>query len=236
MSQLHGGTPNPSCTTDNAAAPCQGSFQPVEVFLSDIHGEHRAFSHLLRNGCGRIRQAIDQLFPAMDESKRANLAALAYYPRERAQQIAESLASEGGDDSAASEGKGGSAGSRGWLNDVCRDLGAVLTLLGGSYPEAPASLQRLEALAAAIRKASISRLHLVGDIYDRGPAPDLIMDELTAYLRWRLRGKTQRGAHSERELYPSCSYAFRRWKRSLTTSGPTTQSDLPGRSRGGGCG
>lgn len=178
MSQLHGETPNPSCTADSAAAPCQGSFQPVEVFLSDIHGEHRAFSHLLRNGCGRIRQAIDQLVPGMDESERANLAALAYYPHEKAQQIAESLASEGGSGFAGSEGE---AGSEGWLDDACRDLGAVLTLLGGSCPEAPASLQQLEALAAAIQKASISRLHLVGDIYDRGPAPDLIMDELTSY-------------------------------------------------------
>ena len=56
----------------------------TEHFLSDIHGEYEAFSHVLRNGSGAVRKKIDDVFghTLSNNDKRA-LATLIYYPREK---------------------------------------------------------------------------------------------------------------------------------------------------------
>ena len=61
----------------------------TELFLSDIHGEYEAFSHVLRNASGVIRGLVDELFVGeLDEEERAELACLIYYPTEKLEQIA----------------------------------------------------------------------------------------------------------------------------------------------------
>ena len=53
----------------------------TEHFLSDIHGEHEAFQHVVRNGAGSILRKIDEMFSnSMSKSERRNLATLIYYP------------------------------------------------------------------------------------------------------------------------------------------------------------
>ena len=56
----------------------------TEHFLSDIHGEYEAFSHVLRNGSGAVRKKIDDVFGhTLGISEKRALATLIYYPRER---------------------------------------------------------------------------------------------------------------------------------------------------------
>ena len=56
----------------------------TEHFLSDIHGEYEAFSHVLKNGSGAVRKKIDDVFgDQLEESAKASLATLIYYPKEK---------------------------------------------------------------------------------------------------------------------------------------------------------
>ena len=56
----------------------------TEIFASDIHGEHEAFSHLLRNGSGSVRLKIDDAFgDVLTAQEKRDLATLVYYPREK---------------------------------------------------------------------------------------------------------------------------------------------------------
>ncbi|MCF0151513.1 MAG: fructose-1,6-bisphosphatase [Firmicutes bacterium] len=55
----------------------------TEHFLSDIHGEYEAFNHILQNASGTIKIRIDEVFPELMPSERRTLATLVYYPEEK---------------------------------------------------------------------------------------------------------------------------------------------------------
>ena len=55
----------------------------TEHFVSDVHGEYEAFSHVLKNGSGAVRKKIDDVFgETLNNSDKSALATLIYYPRE----------------------------------------------------------------------------------------------------------------------------------------------------------
>lgn len=55
----------------------------TDYFMSDIHGENEAFQHILKNGSGTIKRKIDEAFPQVSEAERKTLATLIYYPKEK---------------------------------------------------------------------------------------------------------------------------------------------------------
>ena len=56
----------------------------TEHFLTDIHGEYEAFSHVLRNGSGAVRKKIDDVFGhTLGTADKRSLATLIYYPKEK---------------------------------------------------------------------------------------------------------------------------------------------------------
>ena len=56
----------------------------TEHFLSDVHGEYDAFSHVLKNGSGAVRKKIDDVFgETLSSEDKSGLATLIYYPREK---------------------------------------------------------------------------------------------------------------------------------------------------------
>ena len=56
----------------------------TEHFLSDLHGEYAAFSHVLRNGSGAVRKKIDDVFGhTLSQKDKRELASLIYYPRQK---------------------------------------------------------------------------------------------------------------------------------------------------------
>ena len=177
----------------------------TEHFLSDIHGEWEAFSHIRRNASGVIRNKVDLLFKEeMSEKSRAELASLIYYPDEK---IGEARASE--EDISA------------WysmtidrLLKVCRIVGAKYTrevvrshlrdragefvyileeliIDGESEMKSQycdsilrtavrigAAEDLIKGLCETIKSLVIDHLHIVGDLFDRGPRADMILDEL----------------------------------------------------------
>ena len=177
----------------------------TEHFLSDLHGEHQAFLHMLHNASGVIKRKINDLYVnVLPKHERDMLATLIYYPNEKL-----SLLKKRGevDDE--------------WyrltiyrLLDVCRmcsvkytrqrvreampqEMGSILEDLllydsasdkEGYYRELLQSVLEtglgdavIIALSRLIQTLAIDRLHIIGDIYDRGPRADLIMDALAQY-------------------------------------------------------
>ena len=60
----------------------------TEHFLSDIHGEYKAFAHVLRNGSGAVMKKIDDVFgDTLFEDQKEDLASLIYYPSEKLQYV-----------------------------------------------------------------------------------------------------------------------------------------------------
>ena len=62
----------------------------TEHFLTDIHGEYEAFSHVLKNGSGSVRRKVNDVFGnTLSNGDKQTLATLIYYPREKMAQILE---------------------------------------------------------------------------------------------------------------------------------------------------
>jgi len=178
----------------------------TEHFLSDIHGEYEAFTHVLRNGSGSIRQKIEDIFgETLDEVEKKELATLIYYPEAKY-------------DLEEKKNKNIEEWSRKniyRLVKVCKHastkytrskvrkampkdfeyiiqellyerneeenkrdyVDAIIdTIISIKYTK-----DFMKAMGELIRRLAIDRLHVVGDIYDRGPAPHLIMDCLQEY-------------------------------------------------------
>ena len=63
----------------------------TEHFLSDIHGEYDAFSHVLRNGSGAVRKKIEDVFgDPLSDADKAALATLIYYPKKKMELVKKS--------------------------------------------------------------------------------------------------------------------------------------------------
>lgn len=132
----------------------------TEHFMSDIHGENEAFSHLIRSASGKIRAVVDRLFPDLSQDERSSLTALIYYPEQTIERICP--------DSTALSDKLSA------MREVLKELSSkAISESYGTDKESAISL------AKAIQHSAFDHLHIVGDIYDRGPRPDIIMDELS---------------------------------------------------------
>ena len=178
----------------------------TEHFMSDLHGEHLAFSHILNNASGVIKAKIDVLLSKnISQKERSELATLIYYPRPKLALIKKSQTDYND-----------------WcrltlyrLIDICHLVASKYTrskvrkalpadyayiideLLNADYSEHNReryygeivdmiiSLGRADdfitALSDVIKHLSVDRLHIIGDIYDRGSRPDKIMDTLLKY-------------------------------------------------------
>lgn len=186
----------------NLRAKCQLP-KGTEHFISDLHAEHEAFLHILRNCSGVIKLKVDDLFGgSLPEAERRTLCTLIYYPKEKLQLIKQS----GADMALFYEV------TMARLLAVCRliiskytrekvraalppDFGFLIDELiyakpgeenkKGYYAEMIRSIIELnqadgviEDICYLIRRISVDRLHIIGDIYDRGPGADIILDAL----------------------------------------------------------
>lgn len=178
----------------------------TEHFLTDIHGEYEAFSHVLRNGSGAVRKKIDDVFGhTLGTADKRSLATLIYYPKEKMELV-----------------KKTEEDMENWykitlyrLIEVCKTVSSKYTrskvrkalpkdyayvieeliteksevLDKEAYYDAIVdtiiSIGRAEnfivALAELIQRLVVDHLHILGDIYDRGPGPHFIMEKLQEY-------------------------------------------------------
>lgn len=178
----------------------------TEFFISDIHGEYEAFSHILRNASGTIRIKINELFgDDLSDEEKQSLATLIYYPREKMRLL---LAKQSDVDGwyaqtlyrlilvarYVSQKYTRSRVRKATPDDFSYIITELLTENGdrddndayynsiiSSVIKTGQAQNLIEELCLLIRHLSIDRLHIIGDIYDRGPHPDTIIDLLEAH-------------------------------------------------------
>ncbi len=171
----------------------------TEHFISDIHGEHEHFTHVMRTASGVIRAKIYDVYgDELSAAEQIKLANLIYYPEKVLKKH---------------------SGDRAWIEENLLRLVEICKVACAKYtrskvrkalPEKYAYIidellncdskntnkenyynkivetiinlgcaaDFIEEIAAVIRKLSIDHLHIVGDVFDRGPRPDIVLDTL----------------------------------------------------------
>lgn len=167
--------------------------KPTELFISDVHGEYEEFSHILRNGCGSIRKRIDALFSdSLNEDARSALAALVYYPEYVMDQLNDGDLPDALGNLASLCASFAKLQPVEAVYDACpKPFGPIIekimsaehccdrrTLLFDAVFDTATERSLTWALCTTIQRLATSQIHIVGDVYDRGPNPDLIMDEI----------------------------------------------------------
>lgn len=178
----------------------------TEYYFSDLHGEHEAFIHLLRSGSGVIRDKVETIFShSILESDRDELATLVYYPermlRHKRRTCPRFLEWAGltinrlvlvcRDVSAKytrSRVHKTMDPRYSFLldellqtDDTDPDKRRYYQELVASIVKAGASDPLITALCHLIQQMTVDHLHIIGDIFDRGPRADMIIDELMKY-------------------------------------------------------
>lgn len=175
----------------------------TEHFITDIHGEYDQFQHIMKNGSGAIKRKIEEEFcNSLSVAEKKNIAILIYYPELKLKQVVRQ------EDNMEDWYKVTlyrlirickSASSKYTRSKVRKALPkdfayVIEELLTGRpdvtdqeayYNEIINSVIRtgraselVVAFCNLIRRLIVDHLHVVGDIYDRGPYPNLIMDTL----------------------------------------------------------
>ena len=178
----------------------------TEHFISDVHGEYEAFVHVLKNCSGSIRRKINDIFAdeLLDKEKR-DLATLIYYPEHKIPLILQTL--ENKDEwyritlfrlirvfKAVSSKYTRSKVRKALPNDFAYIIEELLHEQASSQDKLEyyksiintiISIDRakefLTAIALVIQRLVIDHLHILGDVYDRGPGAHIIMDQLMEY-------------------------------------------------------
>lgn len=183
----------------------------TEYFFSDLHGEHEAFIHMLRSASGIIRTKIDELFEkSITEPERTALAALVYHPEQELRRLS-SLDTCTDDWCRITiyrlvevckevSSKSTRAQARRKMPRGFEDVIEELLHTGDSYNkshyfnqiintviETGIAQELITGLCTLIGRLAVARLHIIGDIFDRGPHADAILEELTHYnvdIQW----------------------------------------------------
>jgi len=178
----------------------------TEHFLTDIHGEYEAFNHVLKNGSGAVRQKIDEVFgDNLNTFEKKELATVIYYPKEKIEFLAKELKNMDKwyktiiyrliEICSVVSSKYTSSKVR---KAMPKDFSYIIQEIIYERKELRnkreyianiidtiISIRRAKefviAISNLIQRLIIDRLHIVGDIYDRGPSPHLIMDTLIDY-------------------------------------------------------
>ena len=178
----------------------------TEHFLTDIHGEYEAFAHVLKNGSGSVRRKIDDVFGnTMSSRDKQTLATLIYYPKEKMDRIKKTEKNmedwykitlyrliEVCKRTASKYTR--SKVRKALPPDFAYVIEELITEKSGMtdkesyYNEIISTIIRIgraedfiEAISELIQRLVVDHLHIVGDIYDRGPGPHIIMDKLMSY-------------------------------------------------------
>ena len=180
----------------------------TEHFLTDLHGEFEAFQHVLKNGSGVIRQKVEEIFGhTLREAEKRDLCTLIYYPEQKIElvkrqeedlndwyhitlnQLIEVCRVVSTKYTRSKVFKALPAdfsyiilellhesGSRDMLNKQDY-FNSILT----SIIEVGRADEFIVAISHVIQRLTIDCLHIIGDIYDRGPGPHIILDTLATY-------------------------------------------------------
>lgn len=175
----------------------------TEHFITDIHGEYEQFQHVMKNGSGAIKRKIEEEFGnSLSVAEKKNIATLIYYPELKLKQVLKT--EENMEDwykvilyrliricKGASSKYTRSKVRKALPKDFAYVIEELLTgrpdvsdqeayyneIINSVIRTGRAS-ELVVSFCNLIRRLVVDHLHVVGDIFDRGPYPNLIMDTL----------------------------------------------------------
>ena len=183
-----------------------------EHFLADLHGESQAFQHVLKNASGNIRRKVSELFKGdIRETERRELCTLIYYPEQKLELIKASeddiddwyhitihrLVSVCRDVSSKytrskvrkSLPKDFAYIIEELLHERTDDIDKAdyVKVIVDTIISTGRADDFIVALCNVIQRLSIDQLHILGDIFDRGPGAHIILDTLRQYHSWDIQ-------------------------------------------------
>ncbi len=184
----------------------------TEHFLADIHGEFEAFQHILKNASGNIQRKVNELYGnTLRESDKRELCTLIYYPDQKLELIKATetdlddwyhitihqlvsicrLVSSKYTRSKVRKSlpKDFSYIIQELLHERTDDANKAdyVNVIIDTIISTGRADDFIIAISNVIQRLSIDQLHILGDIYDRGPGAHIIMDTLSRYHSWDIQ-------------------------------------------------
>jgi fructose-1,6-bisphosphatase-3 len=185
----------------------------TEHFLADLHGESAAFQHVLKNASGNIRRKVSELFKGViRESKIRELCTLIYYPAEKLELIKAneqedindwyhitihrliSVCRDVSSKYTRSKVRKSLPPDFAYIIEELlhertddQDKAAYVTGIVDSIISTGRADDFIIAVCFVIQRLAIDQLHILGDIYDRGPGAHIILDTMTQYHSWDIQ-------------------------------------------------
>lgn len=181
----------------------------TEHFLADLHGEYEAFQHVLKNASGNIKRKVNELFgTTLRDSEKRELCTLIYYPEQKLELVKDSEADI--DDwyhitlhhlvavcrdvsskyTRSKVRKSLPADFSYIIQELLHertddnDKAAYVNVIVDTIISTGRADDFIIAISHVIQRLAIDQLHILGDIYDRGPGAHKILDMLDTYHHW----------------------------------------------------
>ena len=185
----------------------------TEHFLADLHGESAAFKHVIKNASGNIRRKVSELFAGdIRDKERRELCTLIYYPEEKLELI-KAAESDDLDDwyhitihrlvavcrdvsskYTRSKVRKSLPEEFAYIIEELlhertddNDKAAYVSVIVDTIISTGRADDFIIALCNVIQRLAIDQLHILGDIYDRGPGAHIILDTMKQYHSWDIQ-------------------------------------------------
>ena len=178
----------------------------TEHFISDVHGEYEAFLHLMNSASGVVREKVDELFSSsVSKAERDQLATLIYYPEEKLARVAKEtedmeewyritlhrlidICRMVTSKYTRSKVRKAMPKEYAYIIDELINTNYEYHNKRSNYENIISTIIDIDraedfivAVCELIKRMVVDHLHIVGDMFDRGPRADIIMDYLTEY-------------------------------------------------------
>lgn len=184
----------------------------TEHFLADLHGEYKSFQHVLKNASGNIKRKVNEIFGnELREAEKKELCTLIYYPEEKLELVKSSEADyedwchviihqlvkvcrDVSSKYTRSKVRKSLPEDFSYIiqellhertDDV--DKAAYVNVIIDTIITTGRADDFIIAISHVIQQLAIDLLHILGDVYDRGPGAHLIMDLLKHYHNWDIQ-------------------------------------------------
>lgn len=184
----------------------------TEHFLADIHGEHESFRHVLKNASGNIKRKVNEIFgDELTYGEKRDLCTLIYYPEQKLELIKSSekdmsrwyfttihrlvrVCRDVSSKYTRSKVRKSLPDDFSYIIQELlherpddADKAAYVKVITDTIISTGSADDFIAAISNVIQRFTIDQLHILGDIYDRGPGAHIIMDTLRTYHNWDIQ-------------------------------------------------
>lgn len=184
----------------------------TEHFLADIHGEHESFRHVLKNASGNIKRKVNEIFgDELTHAEKRDLCTLIYYPEQKLELIKSSerdmsrwyfttihrlvrVCRDVSSKYTRSKVRKSLPDDFSYIIQELlherpddADKAAYVKVITDTIISTGSADDFIAAISNVIQRFAIDQLHILGDIYDRGPGAHIIMDTLRTYHNWDIQ-------------------------------------------------